>query len=174
MQAQLGDLHLYQHPQLEVLHLFQHRQQLVLVICWSAQLRLLWIQVNKIKIKVVLIKELFVYVKKNNIYRLHSFLLTDAITYGHFLNDILSDNDRMRSDAVKRPSNSRKPDPLCALSDHQHFKRVTKEVYFRNICGLACGHRRIENNLDQVMSHGTSIKKPGNIANPINFYRIRY
>lgn len=107
-------------------------------------------------------------------YRLHSFLLTDVINYGHYLNIILSTNDNLRSEAVKRPSNSRKPDPLCALSDHQHYKRVTKEVYFRNICGLACGHRRVENNLDQVMSHGTWIGKPGNIANPINIWTVEH
>ena len=109
-------------------------------------------------------------------YRLHAFLLADVpgLSYGHYLNLVLSDNEQLRLEAVKRASNSRKPNPLAALAEHQHYKRVTKEVYFRNICGLACGHRRVENNLDKVMSHGTSLIKNGNIANPVNIWTLQH
>jgi len=105
-------------------------------------------------------------------YRLHAFLLTEALTYGHNLNKVLSDNNRLHAESGKMSGNSRKPDPLSALPEHQHYKRVTKEVYYRTICGLANGHRRVENNLDMVMSHGTTLKQPGNIANPINIWTV--
>jgi hypothetical protein len=106
-------------------------------------------------------------------YRLHAFIFTDVLTYGDHLNRLLEDNIRLRAEGAKRPGNSRKPDPLCALSDHQHYKRVTKEVYYRTICGLANGHRLVENNLDEVLSHNASLEDPCNMANPVNIWTVK-
>ena len=109
-------------------------------------------------------------------YRLHGFLLSKEVEYGYYLNKILCENETLRTTANKRSNNSRKPDPLSTLYDHQQYQRVTKEVYFRNICGLACGHRRVENNLDKVMSHSkyAFLGEPRNIANPINIWTIEH
>lgn len=106
-------------------------------------------------------------------YRLHGFLLTNQFDYGYILNRILEENVKLREEASKRSTNSRTPDPLCALADHQHFKRVTNEVYYRTICGLANGHRRVENNLDQVLHHKSKLSDATNIANPLNIWTVR-
>jgi len=107
-------------------------------------------------------------------YRIHAFLFTDAMTYGGKLQQILNDNTTLHEDNLSRSGNSRKPDPLAALQDHQTFKRVTKEVYFRNICGLACGHRRIENNLDSVSHPKTALDLASNMANPVAIWSLKH
>lgn len=105
-------------------------------------------------------------------YRVHAFLLVDHedLYYGKHLSIILGDNDILRKEAIERSTASRKPDILNSLQPHQHFRRVTKEVYFRNICGLACGHRRVENNLDYV--NMIPIFDENNIANPVNIWTV--
>lgn len=107
-------------------------------------------------------------------YRIHAFLFEDQHeNYGGILQSLLESNATAAEDNLSRSNNSRKPDPLAALADHQVHKRVTPEVYFRNVCGLACGHRRIENNLDAVSSHNTHLGLPENIANPMHVWSLK-
>jgi hypothetical protein len=109
-------------------------------------------------------------------YRLHAFLFTDemSVQYGTVLQDLLNDNNNAHEDAISRPANSRRPDPLAALSDHQAFKKVTREIYFRNVCGLANGHRRVENNLDAVNNHQAKLFAEDNIANPKHIWSLKH
>lgn len=107
-------------------------------------------------------------------YRIHAFLFEDQHeNYGSILQSMLEANANAAEDSLSRSNNSRKPDQLAALADHQLHKRVTPEVYFRNVCGLACGHRRIENNLDAVSSHNTHLGLPENIANPMHVWSLK-
>ena len=80
--------------------------------------------------------------------------------------------DKMFFENQTRPANSRKPDELAGLQQHQHFKRVNSEVYYRNICSIVRGDRFIENNLDNVLSHGnkTMDKNP---AHPSKIFTLR-
>lgn len=105
-------------------------------------------------------------------YRIHAFLLVDHpdLSYGKYLSIVLNDNESIRKDANERTINSRKPDVLSALQEYQHFRKVTKEVYFRNICGLAYGHRIVENNLDAV--NMLAIYDVNNVANPLHIWSV--
>jgi hypothetical protein len=105
-------------------------------------------------------------------YLLHAFLMTDILSYGSELKRLLQTNDAIFFDNQTRPANSRKPDELAGLQQHQHFKRVNSEVYYRNICSIVRGDRYIENNLDNVLSHGNKSmdKSP---ANPSNIFTLR-
>ena len=109
-------------------------------------------------------------------YRIHAFLFTDemSVQYGSVLQGILNENNNAHEDAISRPANSRRPDPLAALSDHQAFKKVTTEIYFRNVCGLANGHRRVENNLDAVNNHKAKLFSEDNIANPKHIWSLKH
>jgi hypothetical protein len=109
-------------------------------------------------------------------YRIHAFLFTDelSVQYGSVLQGILYENNNAHEDAISRPTNSRRPDPLAALSDHQTFKKVTTEIYFRNVCGLANGHRRVENNLDAVNNHKAKLFAEDNIANPKHIWSLKH
>lgn len=112
--------------------------------------------------------------EKASEYRIHAFLFDNTeIGYGKILYEILRQNNDAHEDSLTRSMNSRKPDALSALSDWQLHKRVTSEVYFRHICGLACGHRRVENNLDAVSSHKNNITSESNIANPIYIWSLK-
>ena len=102
-------------------------------------------------------------------YRLHAFLFTDETQacYGGQLHYMLQQNNQAHEESLNRSANSRRPDTLAALNDHQVHLKVTREVYFRNVCGLANGHRKVENNVDAVNNHNTNLAKYDNIANPI-------
>jgi len=108
-------------------------------------------------------------------YRLHAFLFTDETqaSYGNTLHEMLKQNNRAHEESLNRSANSRRPDTLAALNDHQVYLKVTREVYFRNVCGLANGHRKVENNLDAVNNHNTSLAKFDNIANPVYIWSLK-
>lgn len=107
-------------------------------------------------------------------YRLHAFLFEGLqFNYGATLNMLLNSNDEAFYDSLNRTQNSRKPDTLSGVTDYQLYKKVTKEIYFRNLCGLSNGHRRVENNLDSVSSHKTSLAAEENIANPIYVWNLK-
>lgn len=108
-------------------------------------------------------------------YRLHAFLFTDEAqaSYGGTLHYMLQQNNMAMEESLNRSANSRRPDTLAALNDHQLHLKVTREVYFRNVCGLSNGHRKVENNLDAVNNHNTNLAKYENIANPIYVWSLR-
>ena len=84
-------------------------------------------------------------------YIIHAFLMCKELSDGYILSQILKDTDEMFFNNQNRTANSRKPDPLMGLQQHQHFHRVNTEIYYRNICGLVRGDRKIENNLDSCL-----------------------
>ena len=106
-------------------------------------------------------------------YLLHGFLMTDAISYGDELKKILEEHDKIFYENQNRAANSRKPDQLAGLQQHQHFKRVNSEIYYRNICSIVRGDRYVENNLDYVLSHGSMLDSDKNPAAPTKIFSLR-
>lgn len=111
-------------------------------------------------------------------YRVHVFFTKideqEGVDCGKTLSDLLFANDNCAREASESIAGSRKPDVLQNLKPHQMWRRITKELYLRVICGLVRGDSTISNNLDQFLSHGNPLSSSANLAHPANVFTLEH
>ena len=107
-------------------------------------------------------------------YRFHLFIFHEALKLGDALENIFKTTAKIHSVHEARGANSRSPDPLAGIQEHQSFLKVHPSLYFQSICPLVREDDEVSRHYDACTSHGVRLSDEGNYANPANVFSLRH
>ena len=107
-------------------------------------------------------------------YRLHMFLFHSALKMGDALENIFKTTSKIQEVHVSRSSNSRAPDPINGIQEHQSHLKVHPTLYYQAICPLVREDDMVSRHYDMIRCHGVTLNDDGNFANPANVFTLRH
>lgn len=106
-------------------------------------------------------------------YRFHLFLFHDSLKMGDALENIFKATSKIHDIHVTRSANSRAPDPLVGIQEHQSHLKVHPSLYYQSICPMIREDDLVGRHYDTVTCHGVTLNDAGNYANPENIFTMR-
>lgn len=107
-------------------------------------------------------------------YRFHLYLFHNALKLGDALENIFKTTSKIYEVHVSRSANSRAPDPMIGIQEHQSHLKVHPGLYYQAICPLVREDDLVGRHYDTVTCHGVTLNDEGNYANPANVFTLRH